>query len=258
MRNISLRLIPLALLLPAILLARPIEVQREDSFDFALDPALLEKGSIQFFYEVIHRNHCAKSDPNFLKVKVLDRDQIYESRQHHVVIARSAYIVDQPIGFFSEERLTSLEYIDEVTGFDDFIRPSGYPINRIRKKGEVFVPSMDFVIQAYTPDNLSRKSAQDQEFYRRIRRLEPAQAQPSISLEYDYDNFGRIFFAKIIAGARTVVHHYPYSDNQTLVVSTMVNFLYRLPPSLQAMERQTRERAIDLILRTEEFKFQQG
>jgi len=187
-------------------------------------------------------------------VRALDRGGVYEPGEHHVVIARSAYVVDQPIGFFSKERLTDLDYIDEVTGFDDFVRPSGFPLNHIRKKGKVFAPSMDFVIHTYTAANMALKIPEDRKFYETVMALEKGMPPPAITLEYDYRNFGRIFFAEIIAGARTVVHHFPFGENRTLVVSTMLNILYRLPPSPRVLERETRERSIDLILRTERYE----
>jgi len=238
---------------PVSLLARQIEVHREDSFDFDLKGTLLDEGGIQFFYEVIDKHDPATADSDFRMVRPLDRSGVYEPGRHHVVIARSAYVVDRSIEFFSEERLTDVDYIDAVTGFDDFVRPSGYPLNVIRKKGEMFVPSMDFVIQTYTPDTLASKPESDREFFREVLSIENRLPVPAISLEYDYRNFGTVFFAEIIAGARTIVHHYPYGDGRTLVVSTMLNFLYRLPPSLRVMENETRERAIDLILRTEQY-----
>lgn len=241
-------------LAPVVLVGREIQVLREDAFDFALRTDFLEQGHIQFFYEVIDKDEDAATDCDFRKVQALDRRGVYQPGKHHVVVARSAYVVDQPIGFFSEERLTDVKYIDAVTGFDDFVRPSGYPLNQIRKEGEIFVPSMDFVIHTYSPITVKRKPAEDLAFYREILAMEEGLPTPAISLEYDYRNFGRVFFAEIIAGARTVVHHYPFGEGRTLVVSTMLNFLYRLPPSLRAMESETRERAIDLILRTENYQ----
>jgi len=248
----------LFVLLPSLLVARQIEVHREDSLAFPLKDSLLDRGDIQFYYEVIDRDESAMCDADYRTVSPLDRSGVYEPNRHHVVIARSAYVVDRSIEFFSEERLTDVEYIDEVTGFDDFVRPSGYPLNVIRKKGEFFVPSMDFVIRTYKPGALGSRSDRDRRFYERVLALEGRPSAPAITLEYDYRNFGKVFFAEIIAGARTVVHHYPYEDGRTLVVCTMLNFLYRLPPSLRVMENETRERAIDLILRTEQYRVTAG
>ncbi len=244
--------------LPLVLAARPIEVQRENSFDFALDAGLLDEGHIQFFYEVIDKDRVATLDRDYRKVMPLDRSGIYEAHQHHVVIGRSAYVVDKPVEFFTEDRLMDVNYIDEVTGFDDFVRPSGFPVNKVRKKGEMFVPSMDFVIRTYTPAAMPLKTEEDRAFYEKVLAMEGGLPRPAISLEYDYRNFGRVFFAEIIAGARTVVHHYSFGEGRTLVVSSMLNFLYRLPPSLRVMEKETRERAIDLILRTERYESTAG
>lgn len=118
------------ILLLNFIYAHPLSAKlvEEAELNFPVKAEAVLKGDIHYSFTVLSPKKLLKIFP---EAKELDSQSVLKQPKVKVVLAKSVYLINQPVGFFDHEHVNSLEYMDHVMGEQDVKRlgPNAFEIS---------------------------------------------------------------------------------------------------------------------------------
>ncbi len=86
---------------------------KQKDLNFTVKGEELLKGDVYFAVDILSRKDLGKFMPAFLG---LDTSGFTKSKNARLLVSKSAYVVNKPVGFFDHEKATDLKYLNHVLG----------------------------------------------------------------------------------------------------------------------------------------------
>lgn len=120
------------------------KVSQQKSPQFVIDVPLLEKGHIQAFIDTVPAHEFNKKYSQF---EDLDALRFAQEKDTVIRISKSAYVVDRPAGYFSDQLLMDVNWLGRIHPQDTFAKLSDNSFNVTSARGqhllEIFYDSDD-------------------------------------------------------------------------------------------------------------------
>lgn len=144
---------------------------------------------------------------------------------YDVLLTKTAYILNESVDFFSEQRLSDPVYISKTM-----------PSARVSQKDSVYhvavgfgAPNIDYTLKFYTNDKfLSRYPLLNDYF---LIHDDLNESPELISVQHNF-NYGRVMFQKTSKMSVSVSRYFGINEKQTLVLNYTLNYIHNMPPSL--------------------------
>ncbi|MEH0153899.1 hypothetical protein V6R21_07105 [Limibacter armeniacum] len=213
----------------------PAKVITESSFDFSISRSELAEQHVQLYMLLLDKSlkpvYSKDKQISFQKdIRPLDYLNYWDKKQderYYVLLTKAAYIVNTPVSFFTEKRLSDVNYIQETL-----------PDYKVQSdNGKTFKIACGFMAPDFTYDLTF--SSPDQDISPQIQELiaytagqDTELGTPKISVvQHNYD-FSRVMMHKTNKMSVSVTNIYDYGNNQTLQVNYTLNYIHNLPPEL--------------------------
>lgn len=114
----------ISLAISACLYAKPIE---QSEVHFPIKTQKLLKGEIHYFFAIISPKELSQHYPEVFQ---LDSLSLIKEKNVKMVVNKSVYIVNKPVGFFDDKQLSDEKYVSHVLGEQSIkkIGPASYKI----------------------------------------------------------------------------------------------------------------------------------
>ena len=205
-----------------------------EDFEFLIESSFNEDSSITMFYALLDKDLVSmQCDHNgsidFQKhVAPLDIHQYYERRgeeNYYTLVTKTAYEIDREVTFFSEERLSDLEYLRKIM-----------PSNKLNKIDENYhikvgfgAPDISYTLEFYSGDELYQKYPDLVNYFHTYDRIDQ---DPSITVIKHNHTFGTVLGQKTSKMSLSVSRYFSAENSRTLVVNYTLNFIHNLPPTI--------------------------
>ncbi|NMM48115.1 hypothetical protein [Marinigracilibium pacificum] len=206
---------------------KPIE---EQSFNFKIDKKKLLAGSYQYYIDFIKKGEKLNADEkkNLNQYLGYDIYNIHDSNvneQYHVIMSKTAYVVDASIDFFSSDRVRDLSFIRKtLPDYDVNLNDDGS--YRIKCGG--MAPDFEYDLKTYYP---SYKDSKLNYFLKNITNNDvPGVSPKMITLQHNY-NFGTVLWQKTNKMSIVFCAYYPVGENKTLIINHTLNLVHNVPPN---------------------------
>lgn len=224
-----------------------------ESIDFSPSIQELESGEIQYYYELQKPSDQPATVTGVLdKLKALDTHGVLkrkDSGQYYIQISKIAYTVKRPITYFSSKRTCDEAYMKQLY--------SALTLAAVKNRHCQFTidpsfPAPGLTMDLYWYDNSSKtgKSLDSS-----LLNLDTHLDQPAVSIfQYGHD-FSRVMYEKTVLSTSALMNYYKISEDETLVMSYTLSFIYNIPPGFLggagALEKKFLEQMPPLVDRTE-------
>ena len=168
--------------------------------------------------------------PNFSfpdHAKPLDLYDYWEHKgevQYDVLLTKVAYVLDKPIYFFSEERLSDPSYISQTM-------PSA-KINRIDSIYNISVgfgaPEIDYTLHFYSPEEIEFQYPKLKNYFKKYDGLE---LTPNLIVVQHNFKYGKVMFQETSKMSISISRYFQLNKEQTLVFNYTLNYIHNIPPS---------------------------
>ena len=205
-----------------------------EDFEFLIESDHNEDSSITMFYALLDKDLVSmQCDHNgsidFQKhVAPLDIHQYYEKKgeeNYYTLVTKTAYEIDREVTFFSEEKLSDLEYLRKIM-----------PSNKLNKIDDNYhlkvgfgAPDISYTLEFYSSDELNLKYPDLVNYFYRYDRIDQA---PSMTVIQHNHTFSTILGQKTSKMSLSVSRYFGTENSHTLVVNYTLNFIYNLPPAI--------------------------
>lgn len=211
------------------------DVVRENNIAFKADNNLIDDYGLQYFIEIMDKNmHSIEGynkDTCDFKSSFIPLDLYHYwgkkgDEDYYVIINKAFYLMEKPVSYFSEKRLTDEKFIQATLPH--------YEIKKVSKEKfhidcGSFAPEFDYDLSYYYAPFTDHKAKDIIEY---IRSQNPEYGDPGIiTIQHNY-NFSKVLFHKTSKMSVAVYAYYPYRNNKTLVLNYTLNYVHNLPPKL--------------------------
>ncbi len=215
----------------------------ENHVDFLTDTNFLSKGGIQLFFELISSDQKAEAYESFLKLRPLDKDDLWSRRNEplYILTSRLVYEVRKDLSFFSENRLYDESYLNQLL-----------PSYRIKKMGSnVFrscsAPQNTFVIEYFRSGLLPTE----------LESLGGGLVTPGVAILQHNHDFEKILGFRTALMGRTLTLHHSSGPGRTRIIVWSLSYIHNIPPfflggSIRVVS-EVRKKSFDLITRLRNF-----
>ncbi len=189
--------------------------------------------SIYFYHSLIMRTAAIEQEaeePAFsfpIHAQPLD---IYEywgqkgEEQYDVLFTKVGYVLDQPINFFSKERLSDPAYISRTM-----------PAAKIKQIDSTYhisvgfgTPDIDYTLNFYTPEEFEHHYPKLPDYFKKFDGL--AQLPNLIVVQHNYQ-YGKVMFQETSKMSISISRYFPLNDGQTLAFNYTLIYIRNMPPS---------------------------
>lgn len=204
-----------------------------NNLDFKLPTKRYKGDSIYFFKAFVKKEDLSKhafmdSSFNFYRdAKPLDLYDYWGSRGteiYNVLFTKTGYMYNQPVDFFSQERLSDVSYIAKTI-----------PSAKISKMDSVYhisigygAPTIDYTLHFYSHADFQLNYPSMAGYLDYYDQMEETPAL--ISVQHNF-NYGQVFFQKTSKMSVSITRYYQIDKEHTLVYNYTLNYIYNLPPS---------------------------
>lgn len=227
-----------------------------EDFEFLIESVQNEDASIKMFYALLDKDMVSmRCDYNgaidFQKqISPLDIYQYYENRgdeNYYTLITKTAYEIERDVTFFSEERLSDLDYLRKIM-----------PANKLSKNNENYhlnvgfgAPDISYTLAFFSNDELNATYPDLVGYFRKYDHLDE---DPHITVIQHNHTFSTVLGQKTTKMSLSVSRYFGTKDSHTLVVNYTLNFIYNLPPSIlgggNLLINQMKEGVVALVRET--------
>ncbi len=144
--------------------------------------------------------------------------------EYDVLFTKVAYVLDQPINFFSKERLSDPAYISRTM-----------PAAKIKQNDSTYhisvgfgAPDIDYTLNFYTPEEFEYYHPKLPDYFEKYDGL--AQLPSLIVVQHNYQ-FGKVMFQETSKMSISISRYFPLNDGQTLAFNYTLNYIHNMPPS---------------------------
>lgn len=189
--------------------------------------------SIFFYHSLLKKsvaeNHSAEN-PSFSfeeQAKPLDLYHYWDHKGHEqydVLLTKVAYILDQPIDFFTKERLSDPAYIALTM-----------PTAKINKTDSIYhisvgfgAPEIDYALHFYSDQEFENHYPKQQAYFQKNDGLNESAALIVVQHNYQY---GKVMFQETSKMSISISRYYTLNEKQTLAFNYTLNYIHNMPPS---------------------------
>lgn len=191
--------------------AHPVSAKsvEQKDFNFKIQTEAMLKGEVHYFFKLLTPKKFVKNYPEAFE---LDTQGTLQENKIRIMLAKTAYIVSKPVGFFDHEHMIEEKFLSHLMG-EQKIKKAGKDTITVTVPGEAghtykmrsFFDSDDIstlpnsrVIQAVTA----------------ARRLDVISQSASSIVLREYSDY-----SKFAVGATTVQSYVPLKEGKTMVIS---------------------------------------
>jgi len=199
----------------------------QSSLNFGLKKENWKTETIYFYHSLIEKEDVlGDSSIQFATLaKPLDILDYWGKRQeenYDVFLTKTAYVLNSPVSFFTEERLADINYI-----------AASMPNGKVDKKDSTYhlvlgfaAPDIDYILKFYSDEVFNSKFPLLKDYFQKNDALDGNSSL--IVLQHNY-NYGRVMFQKTSKMSISISRYYKV-DERTLVVNYTLNYIYNMPP----------------------------
>lgn len=187
-----------------------------------------------FFYHALLKRTANKEPldeaPSFSfpdQAKPLDLYDYWDQKgeeQYDVLLTKVGYVLDQPISFFSEERLADPGYISQTM-------PSA-KIKRIDSVYHISVgfgaPEIDYTLHFYSLEEFESQYPKLKDYFKKYDGLALI---PSLIVVQHNFKYGKVMFQETSKMSISISRYFQLNKEQTLVFNYTLNYIQNIPPS---------------------------
>ena len=204
-----------------------------DSLVFDVPQKQYTTDSIYFFHALLLRTADVErvaggSTFSFpIHAQPLDIYEYWEQKgeeQYDVLFTKVAYVLDQPINFFSKERLSDPTYISQ-----------SMPEAKIKQIDSTYhisvgfgAPDIDYTLNFYSPEEFGYHFPKLPGYFKKYDGF--AQRPNLIVVQHNYQ-YGKIMLQETSKMSISISRYCPLNDRQTLVFNYTLNYIHNMPPS---------------------------
>ena len=158
----------------------------------------------------------------------LDLFDYWEKRgdeHYHVLMTKVGYVLDKPVDFFSEERLSNPGYISQTI-----------PEAKVKKTGSTYhisvgfgAPEIDYTLDFYSPEEFDHQYPALTDYFKNYDGLE---LSPSLVVVQHNYHYGKVLFQKTSKMSISISRYFQRNKEQTMVVNYTLNYILNIPPEL--------------------------
>jgi len=234
------------------------EIINEVGLNFSVEDDQIYDRNIKMFYALLDTEKNAVNcdfncDIKFKEqILPLDMYNYYGKRgeeEYFTLLTKTVYSLDQDVLFFSKERLSDIEYLQEIM-----------PSNKISKQGGSFdlkvgfsAPDISFTLNFLQKEELK---CQYPELVRYFKSYDKIAVDPEITVFQHNHTFGKVLGQKTSKMSISITRYYGTGNSQTLAINYSLSFIHNLPPSIfgggNLIINQMKEGVIALVRDTRE------
>lgn len=184
-----------------------------------------------FFYHAFVKNDANDSSPtgNFSfsdHARPLDLHDYWKNRgdeQYHVLMTKVGYVLDKPVEFFSEQRLSDPGYIAKTI-----------PGAKVKKTGSSYhlsagfgAPEIDYTLDFYSPGEFDHKYPALRTYFGKYDG--PELSPEMVVVQHNY-HYGKVMFQKTSKMSLSITRYFRFNEDQTLVMNYTLNYILNIPP----------------------------
>ena len=197
----------ICLIISASINAKPIE---QNDVNFTIKSQKLLKGEIHYFFEIITPKELAQHYPEVFQ---LDSLSLIKEKNIKMVVNKSVYIVNKPVGFFDDRQLSDEKYVAHVLG-EQIVKKMGPASYKVTVPGDGgFTYKMHSYFDA---DDISTlPSSKVTRAVTAARELDVISKSASTVMLTEKTNF-----TKYTEGGVTISSYIPMKENKTLIITS--------------------------------------
>jgi hypothetical protein len=144
--------------------------------------------------------------------------------QYDVLFTKVAYVLDQPVNFFSKERLSNPTYISQTM-----------PAAKIKQSDSTYhlsvgfgAPDIDYTLQFYSPEEFEFRYPKLPEYFKEHDGLTQL---PSLIVVQHNSKYGKVMFQQTSKMSISISRYFQLNEGQTLVFNYTLNYIHNMPPT---------------------------
>lgn len=205
-----------------------------EKLGFGLSIDDYEVDSIYFFHALLDKkDHLNEGTSNSTfsfsnHAQPLDLYNYWNTRndeKYNILFTKTAYVLNQSMDFFSENRLSNPEFIAKTM-----------PSAKINKTDSVYhlafgfgIPDIDYTLRFYTNDQFDLKHPLLNDYFSLYDGLE---LKPGLIVIQHNFNYSRVMFQKTSKMSVSISRYFSASEEKTLVFNYTLNYIHNMPPAL--------------------------
>ena len=230
-------------------------LEMENRFNF--EP--VGKDNIQIFHALLDKDQLPISITNnghvdFEKDMLpLDIYGYYNDRtdeDYYALLIKTSYVIDQDISYFTEERLSSLNYMQSVM-----------PHNKISKSADEYhlkvgfgAPDITFTMDFFDEEVLAK---QYPDLYQYFSQNDNIDLPVQLNQIQHNTRFGTVMGQKTSKMSVSVSRYFREGDNKTRIINYSLNYIHNIPPVLlggsSLLLRQMKKGIVTLVQDTKNY-----
>ena len=204
-----------------------------NSLAFNLPETHYTTDSICFFHALVSKKDDGKritEESTFsfpVDAKPLDLYEYWEHKgdeKYDVLLTKVGYVLEQPIDFFTKERLSDTAYISKTM-----------PEAKLKQKDSIYhisvgfgAPEIDYTLSFYTQQEFEQHYPKLRNYFKKYDGL--AQVPELIVVQHNY-HYGKVMFQSTSKMSISISRYFHLNDEQTLTLNYTLNYIQNLPPS---------------------------
>ena len=210
-----------------------LKMKNIETLDFDFSAKDYTSDSIYFYHCLLKKSGIAEplcEVPSFSfsdHAKPLDLYDYWGNKreeQYDVLLTKVAYVLDKPIDFFSEERLSDTDYISQTM-------PSA-KIKRIDSIYNIAVgfgtPEIDYTLHFYAPDEFDQHYPDLKNYFSKHDGLS---LSPNLIVVQHNFKYGKVMFQETSKMSISISRYFQLNEKQTLAMNYTLNYIHNIPPS---------------------------
>ncbi|MCX2745690.1 hypothetical protein OO013_17540 [Mangrovivirga sp. M17] len=210
---------------------RTLNPIRENSFDFRINKDKLLNGSYQYYINFKPKGELPSETTKggfsrYLKYDIYDVLNKNKDEDYHIIMSKTAYVVDAPSHFFSEHRLKDLSFVRKTL--------PEYEVN-LSEEGNFQIassgmaPDFEYSLKTFYPDYTDPRL---KHFLNNVTTYDyPGKKPMMVTLQRNY-NFSTVLWQKTNKTSIVFCAYYPIGGNKTLIINHTLNLVHNVPPKL--------------------------
>ncbi|UCE92947.1 MAG: hypothetical protein JSV73_08980 [Flavobacteriaceae bacterium] len=159
--------------------------------------------------------------------KPLDLYGYWENKKeekYDVLLTKVGYVLDKPIDFFSEERLSDPGYIAQTM-----------PAAKIKRIDSIYnievgfgTPEIDYTLHFYSSEQFDNKYPDLKNYFHKHDGLE---LSPDLIVVQHNFKYGKVMFKETSKMSISISRYFQLNEQQTLALNYTLNYIHNIPPS---------------------------
>ena len=213
-------------------------IKRENKIAFNTESKTLDKNNVQMCVVLLDKsmqpmvaNNPSQSFDFEKDALPFDVHKYWEKRprneSYFVLMSKVAYLLPVAPSYFSEERLSSLNYLGKT--MPDY-KLTKVGTNKFKIACGFMAPDFGYELN-FLNDKKKEKGEKGQSLLDHVLSLNPELGEPSQAvMQHNYD-YSRVLLHKTSKMSLSISLYYPYEKGQTLAVNYTLNYIHELPPN---------------------------